>query len=134
MQQHRADPSCAVCHTKMDALGFGFENFDAVGAWRDADGRFPIDPSGTLPGSQSFQGPAELRKILKDQRREQFVRCLTEKMLTYALGRELQPFDRCATDSIVQQLADDDYRFSALVRGIVRSEPFTKRGSRGETK
>jgi len=134
MEQHRADPNCAVCHTKMDALGFGFENFDAVGAWREMDGRFPIDPSGSLPGNQQFQGPAQLRRILRDQRRDQFLRCLTEKMLMYALGRELQSFDRCATDEIVDQLAAADFRFSALVKAIVRSEPFLKRGIRGENK
>ncbi len=132
MEQHRSDPACAVCHTKMDAIGFGFENFDAIGAWRDRDGRFEIDPSGTLPGRQSFQGPAELRHILKDQRRDQFVRCLTEKILTYALGRELQSFDRCAVDDIMNRLARQEYRFSELVLGVVESEPFRKRGFRGE--
>ena len=133
MAQHRTDPSCSVCHKKMDALGFGFENFDAIGSWRDRDGRFEIDPSGTLPGNQSFQGPAELRRILMNERRDQFVRCLSEKMLTYALGRELQSFDRCAVDDIVSDWSDDEYRFQSLVMGIVQSEPFCKRGFRGVT-
>lgn len=133
MEQHRSDPSCAICHTKMDALGFGFENFDAVGAWRDLDGRFEIDASGSLPGNQSFRGPAELRKILRDQRRDQFVRCLAEKMLTYALGRELQPYDRCAIDQVIESVSKDDYRFQAMVLAVVQSEPFQKRGFRENT-
>ncbi len=133
MAQHRTDPSCSVCHKKMDALGFGFENFDAIGAWRDHDGGFQIDPSGTLPGNQVFEGPAELRKILMNERRDQFLRCLCEKMLTYALGRELKAFDRCAIDAITKQLKEDDYRFHSLVKGIVASEPFCKRGIRGVT-
>jgi hypothetical protein len=132
MEQHRSDPSCAICHTKMDALGFGFENFDPVGAWRDQDGRFEIDASGSLPGNQTFRGPAELRKILREQRRDQFVRCVTEKLLTYALGRELQAYDRCAVDQLMETLAQDEYRFHTLVLAVVRSEPFCKRGFRGE--
>lgn len=131
MEQHRADPNCAVCHKKMDALGFGFENFDAVGVWRDKDGRFAIDPAGALPGNQEFQGPSELRKILRNQRRDEFVRCLAEKMLTYALGRELQSFDRCAVDDIVKAMSENEYRFSSLIVAIVESDPFRKRGFKG---
>ena len=134
MEQHRSNPACAVCHEKMDALGFGFENFDAIGGWREQDGRFAIDPSGSLPGNQQFRGPAELRTILRDQRREQYVRCLSEKMLTYALGRELQAYDRCAVDQIVRELTAADYRFSALVKAVVHSDPFRKRGFRGDTR
>jgi mono/diheme cytochrome c family protein len=126
MEQHRANPSCAVCHTKMDALGFAFENFDAVGAFRSRDGDFQIDPSGTLPGGRSFRGPAELKKILQ-QKKDLFARCLSEKMLTYALGRGLEPYDRPAVDRIVASLAKEDYRFSTLVREIVRSDPFRLR-------
>lgn len=128
MEQHREDPSCAVCHKKMDALGFGFENFDAVGAWRDLDGRFAIDPAGALPGNQKFSGPAELRRVLVDQRRDQFVTCLTEKLMIYALGRELEASDRCEVERIVAKLAEDDYRFQTLILEIVRSAPFQKRG------
>jgi hypothetical protein len=131
MQQHRADPNCAVCHKRMDALGFGLENFDATGAWRERDGKFPIDASGTLPGELRFDGPGELMQILKDHEKQDFCRCLTRKMLTYALGRELQPYDRCTVESIVKQLAEDDYRFAGLVLGIVTSDPFTMRGSKG---
>jgi mono/diheme cytochrome c family protein len=126
MEQHRANPSCAVCHTNMDALGFAFENFDAVGAFRTKDGNFAIDPSGTLPGGQSFQGPAELKAILKGKK-ELFSRCLTEKMLTYALGRGVESYDRPAVEAIMAALARNHYRFSTLVMEIVESEPFRLR-------
>lgn len=131
MEQHRTNPSCAVCHRTMDALGFGFENFDGIGAWRDRDGRFEIDASGELPGDQSFQGPAELRQILKTTREGQFTRCLVEKMLTYALGRALESYDRCTIDQIIEKLVENDYRFSTLIAGIVESEAFRMRGFKG---
>ena len=133
MEQHRSDPSCAVCHKKMDALGFGFENFDAIGAWRERDGQFVIDPSGELPGNQRFAGPSQLRQILKTTRRDEFLRCLAEKMLTYALGRGLESYDRFTVDQIVQQMESNEYRFSALVLAVVDSEAFLMRGFRGET-
>ncbi len=132
LEQHRTDPSCAVCHETMDALGLGFENFDAIGAWRDVDGRDQIDASGTLPGQQEFQGPSELKKILKIQRNDQFIRCLAEKMLVYALGRGLESFDRCAIDEVVTQVEEDENRFSKLVLAVVMSHPFQMRGSTGE--
>lgn len=127
MEQHRANPSCSVCHRQMDALGFGLENFDPIGGWRDRDGRFEIDPSGELPGNQTFAGPAELMKLLAKQKRDAFCRCLSEKMLTYGLGRGLGPYDRCAVNSILNQLAENDDRFSALIKAIVTSEPFLYR-------
>jgi hypothetical protein len=123
LERHRSEPSCASCHRRMDPLGFGLENFDAVGAWRARDGGQPIDPSGKLPGGQAFQGPIELRAVLRS-RRHAFARCLTEKMLTYALGRGLERGDRCDVQCIVSRLARDGYRFSALVLAIVESEPF----------
>ena len=126
MEQHRANPNCAICHQRMDPLGFGFENFDAIGAWRDKDGVFPIDPSGQLPGGESFRGPAELRQILKS-RQPEFCRCLTEKMLTYAVGRGIQPADRCSIDQIVEAIAKDGNRFQTLILQIVKSDPFQKR-------
>ena len=134
MEQHREDPSCAVCHRKMDVLGFGFENFDGIGSWRDRDGRFEIDPSGKLPGDRVFRSPAELRVLLKDVQRDQFVRCIAEKMLTYAVGRGLESYDRCAVDEIVKAMESNEYRFSALVMAVVNSEPFRLRGFRGEVK
>ena len=130
LEQHRANPGCAVCHIKMDALGFGLENYDAVGAWRTRDGKFPVDSSGTLPGGKAFSGPAQLRTILVDDKRE-FGRCLTEKMLTYALGRGLESYDMPTVEKIVQGLEQDQYRFSRLVLEIVTSMPFRMR--RGET-
>jgi hypothetical protein len=134
MEQHRANPNCAVCHTQMDAMGFAFENFDAVGAFRAKDGNFAIDPSGTLPGGLSFRGLAELKTILRGKK-ELFARCLTEKMLTYALGRGLEPYDRSTVEAILAALARDNYRFSALVIGIAQSEPFRlRRGTGGNSK
>jgi hypothetical protein len=126
MEQHRANPSCASCHTRMDALGFAFENYNAIGAYRTKDGDFPIDPSGTLPDGRSFKGPAELKAILKGKK-ELFSRCLAEKMLTYALGRGLEAYDRPAVDKIAAALSRDDYRFSTLVLEIARSDPFRLR-------
>jgi hypothetical protein len=129
MEQHRANPDCATCHGKMDPLGFGLENFDAIGAWRDQDGRFPVDASGVLPGGGSFVGPKELKAILKE-RHADFARCLTEKLLTFALGRGLDYYDKCAIDKIVAALAENDFKFSTLVLGIVTSDPFQKRRQR----
>lgn len=118
--------SCAVCHNRLDPLGFGLENYDGVGAWREKDAGLPVNASGTLPSGESFRGPAELKGILKARSRE-FARCLTEKMLTYSLGRGLDESDRCAIDRIVKDLESHEYRFSALVQGIVSSDPFLKR-------
>jgi mono/diheme cytochrome c family protein len=132
MEQHRANEACAVCHRTMDTLGFGLENFDAIGAWRKQDGMATIDPSGALPGGKEFQGPKELMKILVQEKRPEFCRCLTEKMLTYSLGRGLQSNDRCAVDGIMKQLAERGYRFSALVESIVTSDPFLLREAKRE--
>jgi hypothetical protein len=132
MEQHRANPACAVCHQTMDVLGFGLENFDAVGAWRDRDGRFAIDASGTLPGGAEFQGAAELMDVLIAQKREAFYRCVTEKMLTYALGRGLDAADRCTVKGIAESLLEQDDRFSVLVRAIVLSDQFRMQGITGD--
>ncbi len=132
MQQHRSNESCAVCHRKMDALGFGLENFDAIGGWRDKDGRFDIDPSGALPGGRQFAGPAELMTILVDEKKTEFCRCLTEKMLTYALGRGLESYDRCTVKEIVNALRENDYRFTTIVTEIVTSAPFMLREAASE--
>ena len=93
LEKHRSNPVCASCHSRMDVLGFGLENYDGIGKWRTADGKFNIDSSGTLPNGKSFTSPAELRVLLKDSLPE-FARCLTEKMLTYSLGRGVERFDR----------------------------------------
>ena len=123
LEQHRANPACAVCHNQMDPIGFGLENYDASGAWREKEGQFPIDSSGKLPGGAPFNGPAELKQVLASQR-DLFVRNVTEKMLTYALGRGLESYDAPAVDHIMKDVASNQYRFSSLVSGIVKSEPF----------
>jgi hypothetical protein len=132
LELHRTKAECAACHRHMDPLGFGLENFDAVGAWRDRDECQPIDAGGTLPDGRSFRGPAELRAVLKE-RAGDFSRCLAEKLLTYALGRGLTPADRCAVDRVVRDLRRNDSRFSSLVLAVVQSEPFqTRRHQEGE--
>jgi mono/diheme cytochrome c family protein len=126
MEQHRENPNCASCHTQMDALGFAFENYNAVGAFRRKDGDADIDSSGTLPDGKSFQGPAELKAILKEKR-ELIARNLVEKMLIYALGRGLEYFDARAVRQVSDALAQGEYKFSALVIGIAKSDPFRMR-------
>ncbi|MFM9115239.1 MAG: DUF1585 domain-containing protein [Planctomycetota bacterium] len=123
MEQHRQNPACANCHASMDPLGFAFENFDAIGAFREKDGDFAIDPAGVWPGGKSFQGPAELQAILLEKH-EQFTRCVAEKMLTYALGRGLEYYDQPTIDKVAQAVAREDYKFSTLVIEIVGSQPF----------
>ena len=130
MEQHRANPACAVCHKLMDPLGFALENFDAVGQWRTREGSTPVDPSGMLPDGTKFQGPAELQKVLL-ARPEQFVTTVTEKFLTYALGRGVEYYDIPAIRAIVREAASSDYRWSALVLSIVKSTPFQMRRSAG---
>jgi hypothetical protein len=117
----------------MDPLGFGFENFDAIGAWRTREGKHPIDATGILPDGSKFNGPAELRKVLL-ARKDLFVRCLSEKLLTYALGRGTERSDRCFIEEITKNAAKSDYRFVSLVIEIVKSDPFQKRRVRGDKK
>jgi len=127
---HREDPGCASCHNQMDPLGLAFEKFDAVGQYREREGKNPIDNSGILPDGQKFQGARELIEILS-HRKDQFAENLTEKMLTYALGRGLRYYDRCAVDEIVVGLKEDNYKFSRLVLGVVQSGPFRMRRGDG---
>ena len=124
LEQHRANPACAVCHARMDPYGFGLENFDAVGRWRltGADGA-AIDASGTLPDGTAFDGPSELRAAIM-LRPEQLVTTLTRKLLTYAVGRGLEYYDAPVVRGIVRRAADEGYRFSSLIMGIVTSDPF----------
>jgi hypothetical protein len=129
LEQHRSDPGCATCHSRMDPLGFVFENYDALGAWREKDGSFLIDPSGSLPSGESFAGPKQFKGFLLDKK-DQFTRSLTEKLLTYALGRGLDPDDACEVDRIAAEVAKDGYRFSRLVVEIVTSVPFRMREGR----
>ena len=130
LEQHRENPACASCHSVMDPLGFALENFDAVGQWRTRDGRDPIDPSGELPDGTQFAGVDDLRRLLVEERQEQFIRTLTEKMLIYALGRGTEYHDKCAIDKIVSDVRAKGDRFAYLILGIVESEPFQKQGFR----
>jgi hypothetical protein len=131
LERHRTNPNCASCHAGMDPLGLGLESFDAVGGWRTRDGDQPIDCCGVLPDGRKFDGPAGLRAVLLE-RRWAFARCLTEKLLTYALGRGLRRSDRRTVADVVRKLADNDYRFSALVLALVHSHTFqTRTGSGG---
>jgi len=130
LELHRKNAICASCHARMDPLGFGLENFDAVGGWRTKDGEFTINAVGTLPDGRSFTGPQGLKSILKSQP-DAFTECLTRKMLIYALGRGLETSDDAAVKEIVRKVAADNYRISSLILGIVNSEPFQK--PRGES-
>lgn len=122
LEIHRAKSECATCHAKMDPLGFALENFNAIGAWRDVDGKFPINPAGELPTGEEIDGPEGLKTVLKS--RETFIRSLAEKLLTFALGRGLEYYDKCAVDEICRELKSKDFRFSALINGVVNSKPF----------
>ena len=132
MEQHRANAVCASCHQRMDPIGFAFENYDAIGAWRDKDGEFAIDPSGVLPDGQSFQGPAELKAILQGQ--ERAVQPMPDRE-----GADLRPGPR---PGILRPLRsgrdpakpwrEDEYRFSTLIVGVIKSGPFLMRTTRGD--
>jgi mono/diheme cytochrome c family protein len=126
LEEHRKNAICASCHRRMDPLGFGLENFDAVGAWRDVEGKFPIDASGQLPDGRTFKGPEELRGILSADR-ESFARAITSKLLTYGLGRGLERYDKRTVNQIAARLPKYDYKFSGLVLEIVNSLPFQSR-------
>ena len=128
MEEHRANPACAACHARMDPLGFALENFDAIGGWRTTDAGSPIDSSGVLPDGTRFEGAPGLRKVLLS-RREEFVMNVTDKLLTYALGRGVEYYDAPAVRSIMREAAPGDYRWSSLITGIVKSMPFQMRRS-----
>jgi mono/diheme cytochrome c family protein len=127
MSQHRANPVCATCHNMIDPAGFALENFDAIGRWRTVDESFnPIDASGALPDGTKFNGVAELRAALV-RRPERFVNTVTEKLMTYALGRGLEYYDMPAVRRIVKESAADQYRFQSMILAIVKSYPFSMR-------
>jgi hypothetical protein len=113
----------------MDPLGFAMENFDGIGAWRTTDAGDPIDPSGVLPDGTPFVGPAELQRVLIESRSTEFVATATERLLTYALGRGVEAYDAPAIRSIMREAAPNDYRWSSLILGIVKSAPFQMRRS-----
>ena len=128
MEEHRVNPACASCHARMDPLGFALENFDAIGRWRATEAGLPIDASGVLPDGTQFEGASGLREVLLS-RRQDFVRTVTEKLLTYALGRGTEYYDAPAIRSIMREAAPSDYRWSSLIMGIVKSTPFQMRRS-----
>ncbi|MCG9895329.1 MAG: DUF1592 domain-containing protein [Fimbriimonadaceae bacterium] len=122
---HREDPACAGCHAKMDPIGFGLENFDGIGRWREKDGSMEIDASGKLPGGVKFDGPEELVEILVG-RSDELARTFAERLSTYALGRGMRNADRGFLDSVVQKAQREDLKFSAFVRAIVSSDAFRR--------
>ncbi len=126
LEAHRKDAVCASCHSRMDPLGLGLENFDAIGAWRAKDGQIAIDASGTLPDGRTFNGPDGLREILTSQK-DMFAECVVDKMLTYALGRGLERYDRRTVREIAKKASATNYRFSSVVLEIVKSLPFEMR-------
>jgi mono/diheme cytochrome c family protein len=126
LELHRANPTCASCHSRMDPLGFSLENFDAIGAWRTMDGKQPIDSSASLPDGRTLRGADELKAVIKEDRKA-LAGCLTEKLLTYALGRGLEPYDRRTVNSITNRLSGKGYRFTALIQEIAGSLPFRMR-------
>jgi hypothetical protein len=123
MELHRKNPVCASCHQRMDPLGFALENFDALGKWRSESDGAPIDAGSSLPNGATFTGAAGLRKLLSEQE-EDFVRTLTEKLLAYAIGRSVDYNDLPAVRQVVRDAAPSNYRWSAIILGIVKSTPF----------
>ncbi len=126
LEMHRANPACASCHARMDPLGLSLENFDAIGQWRTTDAGHAIDASGVLLDGTKVDGPRELRQALMAQK-TQFVKTVTDKLLTYALGRGLEYYDAPTVRAIDRSAAADDYRWSSLILGIVKSAPFQMR-------
>jgi hypothetical protein len=126
MEMHRANAVCAASHKIMDPIGFSLENFDLTGKWRAKDEGVPVDASGQMVDGTKLDGPASLREALAS-RPDVFVSTLTEKLLTYATGRGLKYYDMPAVRAIVRDAAARDYRFSSLILGIVKSEPFEYR-------
>src|SRR5262249_12789243 len=127
LDKHRANVTCASCHARLDPLGFALEHFDAIGSWREQDGKFAIETAGTLPDGRSFKGHEDLRALMKVDAKS-FTEGLAEKMLIYALGRGLEHSDKKNVRTIADKVAKDGYRFSSLVLGIVQSDAFQGKG------
>ena len=127
MVLHRSQPTCAACHARMDPLGLALENFNALGRWRDKERAGPIDASAKLVSGETFTDVRQLKHILVERRSRDFYRCLTEKLLTYALGRGLEAGDVQAVDTIVARIEANGGRASALLSGVIESTPFQKR-------
>ena len=129
MELHRANPGCAVCHRNIDPLGFALENYDGIGEWRSKDGESAIDASGKLPDGTRFDGPAGLKKVLATGRRDEFVSTVTEKLLTYGLGRGVEYYDMPAVRAILRQTEANQYRLRDLILAVATSTPFQMRRS-----
>jgi hypothetical protein len=129
LEQHRASPGCAGCHAKMDPIGFALENYNGIGQWRAQDGGSAIDASGKLPDGTTFNGPSGLRKAMTTSKREEFAATVTEKLLTYALGRGLEFYDQPAVRTILRKCDAGDYRMRDLITAVVMSTPFQMRRS-----
>jgi hypothetical protein len=132
MEEHRKNPTCAACHKIMDPIGFSLDNFDLIGTWRSADSGEPIDATGQLVDGTKLNGPASLRNALLN-RSDVFVRTVSAKLLTYATGRALRYYDMPVVRSIAAQAARNDNRFSAIVQGVVKSDPFQMRMKQSES-
>jgi hypothetical protein len=132
MDAHRDNPMCASCHAKMDPLGFAFEHFDAVGRFREKDGQEALDTRGELVSGERFADHAELSRVLSEARQADFLRCLGEKVLTYALGRGIEYYDRPALAAIDARVRQKGFRFSALIEAVVESVPFQYRRGDGD--
>jgi hypothetical protein len=126
LEEHRANPGCASCHSLLDPLGFALENFDAIGRWRTRDGTQTIDAGGSLITGERFSDAAELRDLLVGRRREDFVRCLTEHLLTYALGRGVTWRDKLAVREILERSKPSNYRFGELILAVCESVPMQR--------
>jgi mono/diheme cytochrome c family protein len=129
MEVHRANSACAVCHRSMDPLGFALENYDGIGEWRTKDGGADVDASGKLPDGTQFEGPAGLKNVLVTTRRDEFVSTVTEKLLTYGLGRGVEYYDKPTLRAIMRQTEGNQYRLKDLIMGVVTSMPFQMRRS-----
>jgi hypothetical protein len=127
LELHRSKALCSSCHSRMDPLGLAFENFNALGMWRDKERGQPIEPAGELITGEAFKSTTELKRVLVNERRRDFYQCLTEKLLTYALGRGLSYHDVEAVDRIIERLDADDGKMVSLVTGIIESTPFQRR-------
>jgi hypothetical protein len=123
LAQHRDNPACASCHSRIDPLGFALENYDVIGRWRSEDGGQPIDARGQLPDGKSFEGPQELKAVLLEKK-DLFIRNLTSKVLGYALGRGLTLEDACTVNNIVAEVEKNDYSAHSLINAVVLSMPF----------
>jgi hypothetical protein len=127
LEIHRRKPLCNACHARMDPLGLALENFNALGRYREKERGQPLDTGGTLVTGERFDGVRGLKRVLQEKHRDDFYRCLTEKVMTYALGRGLEPTDVESVDRVVARLNREGGRFSALLAGVIESAPFQKR-------